>query len=278
MQTYVTNEVFNNAINKLGGQLTEVLTAMYGRDPRYPIVAADLDPALFSIFDTLNSYYKKGEKINVLDLPPGVASTDYVNARTTGTSHTDTAPGIIDEVVVARGSEANLNARMNTYSLSSALITNINALTSGTINAARTAAHDHNDSSSASREATGCHTMAAVTDLVTTLAGKVAADAIIAGINASTEGGGTPLKISKDKLPDHKDLNNVHSTGVHSIDDVDLLNGRLAVGEGAASTLTGETKAGYATHGDMISCMLTVLQHYVSTLPPGTFPCWQTVP
>lgn len=94
-------------------------------------------------------------------------------------THLLTLKGYVDDI------NTELGAIPSLYVSKTGIITDINALSTGTINNTRLQPHAHN--SLTSRDATDCHTIGSITDLSTTLGGMPTKAEIIATINASVE-------------------------------------------------------------------------------------------
>jgi len=252
----------------------------------------DISNQLNAIVISLNNYYRKGEQMRIADLPDNVASKDYVNNRTKGILYGQvTAPPIIDEVVEARDGDVNLKTQIQRYSKKVNLITDINALTSGEIDNTKVEPPAHNDTTS--RNAEDCHPIAAITDLTTDLASKVAKTSVIADINASQEKvGENPLLIDNTKVepPAHNDTTSRNAEDCHPIAAITGLQAaitglQLALNElgGRIDTEEGKTTAwetiattrGYDSFASMITCMYAALQNLLTSHPGDKPPCWQ---
>ena len=179
---YITKEEVQSLMVGVNKKLDEIYLRLFGREAAAKIALEDLDDEVLAILDS-TQFYKIGTRIREVDLPTNVATKSYVDGKTRGIVSASTAPGIIDEVVDAREGEVSLLDNLANYSEIADLITNINALSSGTINNTRLQPHAHN--SLTSRDASDTHPMAAITGLSTELGLKSYIDEIIGNINVN---------------------------------------------------------------------------------------------
>jgi hypothetical protein len=189
--------------------------------------------------------------------------------------------GIFNEIgnhiLTLKGYVNDINTELETipslYVSKTGIITDINALTSGTINNTRLQPHAHN--SLTSRDATGCHTIGAITDLTTTLSGLAGKTTIIATINASTE----PTKISGSQLAaiTHNTWTSRDASDCHPIAAITGLSAVVsAVSEHttALSDIKGTVWASFDALFDMYDNMLDAMatelhSHTGFTIPTG---------
>ena len=182
MPEYITKAEVQSLMVGINAKLDEIYLRLFGREAAAKIALEDLDDEVLAILDS-TQFYKIGTRIREVDLPTNVATKSYVDGKTRGIVSASTAPGIIDEVVDAREGEVSLLDNLANYSEITDLITNINALSSGTINNTRLQPHAHN--SLTSRDASDTHPMAAITGLSTELGRKSYIDEIIRNINVN---------------------------------------------------------------------------------------------
>jgi hypothetical protein len=182
MPNYITKAEVQALMKGINDKLDEIYLRLFGRESAEKIKLADLDDEVLAILDSTR-FYKIGTRIREVDLPTNVATKSYVDGKTRGIVSASTAPGIIDEIVDARDGEVSLSDNLANYSEITALITNINALSSGTINNTRLQPHAHN--SLTSRDASDTHPMASITGLTTELGLKSYIDEIIGNINTN---------------------------------------------------------------------------------------------
>jgi hypothetical protein len=183
MPNYITKAEVQALMKGINDKLDEIYLRLFGRESAEKIKLADLDDEVLAILDSTR-FYKIGTRIREVDLPTNVATKSYVDGKTRGIVSASTAPGIIDEIVDARDGEVSLLDNLANYSEITDLITNINALLSGTIDKERLEPHDHNTLTN--RDASDVHPLASITDLSTELGLKSYIDEIIGNINANT--------------------------------------------------------------------------------------------
>lgn len=182
MPDYITKAEVQSLMAGINAKLDKIYLRLFGREAASKISLEDLDDEVLAVLDSTR-FYKIGTRIREVDLPTNVATKSYVDGKTRGIVSAATAPGIIDEVVDAREGEVSLTDNLANYSEIADLITNINALSSGTINNTRLQPHAHN--SLTSRDASDTHPMAAITGLTTELGLKSYVDEIIGNINTN---------------------------------------------------------------------------------------------
>jgi hypothetical protein len=183
MPEYITKAEVQSLMVGINAKLDEIYLRLFGRESASKIMLDDLDDEVLAVLDS-TQFYKIGTRIREVDLPTNVATKSYVDGKTRGIVSAATAPGIIDEVVDAREGEVSLTDNLANYSEIADLITNINALSSGTIDNTRLQPHAHN--SLTSRDASDTHPMAAITGLTTELGLKSYINELIGNINANT--------------------------------------------------------------------------------------------
>lgn len=183
MPNYITKEEVQSLMVGINAKLDEIYLRLFGRESASKISLEDLDDEVLAILDS-TQFYKIGTRIREVDLPTNVATKSYVDGKTRGIVSAATAPGIIDEVVDAREGEVSLLDNLANYSEITDLITNINALLSGTIDKERLEPHDHNTLTN--RDASDVHPLASITDLSTELGLKSYIDEIIGNINTNS--------------------------------------------------------------------------------------------
>lgn len=257
-------------------KIADLQLAIYGYSPNFPIPLSALSTEITSLYDP-TLYYKKGEAINARDLPTGIASTAYVDARVRGTTSLVPATTAIDELVAARQGQVTLLANLGLYSTKAGLITNINALTSGTINAARIAQLAH--SSLSGNSSSDCHSEGAITNLTTDLGNKANKATIIAEINASTElvSPGVDLVIAKGKTQPHahNDLTTRIVADAHDISSITGLGAAISGAGAANAAIAAAIPPGYADLKSYLDCMNVLLDKYYDSLAVPERPvCW----
>jgi hypothetical protein len=176
-----------------------------------------------------------------------------------------------------KGYVDDINTELETipslYVSKTGVITDINALTTGTINNTRLQPHAHN--SLTNRDATGCHTIGAITDLTTTLSGLAGKTTIIATINASTE----PTKISGSQLAaithntwTSRDASDCHP--IAAITGLSAVASAVSTHTTALSDIKGTAWASFDAlfdmYDDMLDAMATELHSHTGfTIPTG---------
>jgi hypothetical protein len=263
---YLTKAEFQGYRATVDSTINAIQLKIYGRDPDEPIGYAQLDSTLQNLITTLpNTYYAKGTVIRTSDLPVNVATKAYVQSLTKGVTYNAvTAPTIIDEVVVARGGQDNLKAYIDTFSTKAGLITNINALSTGTIDKERCEVHDHNDLTN--RDATDCHPQSAITSLATDLGNLTPKATIISVINDSEELeqiSGTLVELSGIV---HNTLDGRAGEGIsdcHSMTVITGLDGAISGLDGRIGDLESAISGAIGTHlslADALKCIVDVIE------------------
>jgi len=267
---YVTKNEVLGTFNTINNQLKDLNLAILGYDPALPITLSSLGSDVTAFYNPAK-FYQKGEPIAVSDLPT-VPTKAYIDGRTRGVTSLVTATQMIDEVVAARESEVSLLTNLGNYSLKTALITNINALSSGTINKTRTEPQDHNDLTN--RTIADAHPTSAITNLDTTLGTKTANATILASINASTEV--TKIAATQIQAISHSLLDDTSAADCHPTSAITNLDTGLAVGAAAKTEidilLAG---TGYASLDAIVDCLRRYLQNIDGIGLPNAPICWE---
>lgn len=264
---FMTHSEFTAYRTTIDEKISDMQLTVYGRNPDYPIVLADLGTDVMAYINPAQ-YYLKGSLISAKDLPPNIVTMEYILPKIKGAVSAVWAYDAIDEVVAARETKASLLTNLGYYSKKADLITNINALGSGTINAARVTPPAHNDTTS--RDATGCHPISAITDLTTTLSGKAPSATIIATINATSE----PTLIEADHLA-YKAHTHPQSDITNLVTDLSTITGAVSdLQTAVGSILTG----GYATTDEYFDCLYSIIVAMAGLISYTLPACWKVRP
>lgn len=182
-----------------------------------------------------------------------------------------------EHLLTLKGYVNDINTELETipslYVSKTGIITDINALTSGTINNARLQPHAHN--SLTSRDATSCHPIGAIADLSTTLSGMPTKAAIIATINASTEAtkiSGTQLAAITHNTWTSRDAEDCHP--IAAITGLSAVASAVSTHTTALSDIKGTVWASFDALFDMYDNMLDAMatelhRHTGFTIPTG---------
>jgi len=271
MEYVLKNEV-TGTFSTINKQLSDLNLAILGYDPSLPLSLADLGSDITAYYNPAK-FYQKGEPIAVSDLPT-VPTKAYIDGRTRGVTSLVTATQMIGEVVAARESEVDLVTNLGNYSLKTGLITNINALSSGTINKARTEPQDHN--SLTNRTIADAHPTSAITNLDTTLGTKTANATILATINASTEV--TKIDPTQIQPISHLDLDDTSSADCHPTSAITNLDTGLAAGADAKTQIDNVLSGtGYASLDEIVDCLRRYLQNIDGVGLPNAPICWEII-
>lgn len=268
MENILKDEV-KGFINTTNTRLTSLEQAIYGYNPNTPLSLSDLGSDITSYYSP-SQFYKKGEPIASRDLPT-VPTKAYVDSRTRGLLTSVLGYQAIDEIVNARESQTNLVTNLGRYSLKTGLITNINALSSGTIDKERLEPQDHNTLTN--RNTADAHPTSAITSLDTTIGLKTDKSTILATINSSTE----VTKIDPDQIQPipHSDLSGTSDADSHPISAITGLTAALASGESALDAINAVlTATGYSSLADLFECVRDYLEAIDGVGLPSKPVCW----
>jgi hypothetical protein len=182
-------------------------------------------------------------------------------------THLLTLKGYVDDI------NTELATIPSLYVSKTGIITDINALSTGTINNTRLQPHAHN--SLTSRDATGCHTIGAITDLTTTISGLAGKSTIIATINASAEA--TKISVSQLAAITHNTWTSRDASDCHpqaAITGLSTVVSSVGTHTAALSDIKGTSWASFDAlfdmYDDMLDAMATELHSHTGfTIPVG---------
>lgn len=263
----LTRAEFNGFSSKINSRISALQTASLTFEKEYPISLSDLGSDITTLWNP-SQYWLKGEPIT--RGLSGVVDLDYVTSRTVGEVNTTYDFNLaIDELVNAREGKTSFIENLHLYSLKTELITNINAISTGTINKARQEPHDHNDTTL--RDATGCHSISDITDLTDTLADLTEDDSVIEDINDSLES--TKILVSQIDTIDHTDhISDRDSSNCHEMTAITDLMTEIQKGTDAAAYILASL-GGYASLLLAVQC---IFEYILALDPTEAFapPCW----
>jgi hypothetical protein len=263
---YLTRTELNGFKNKTELNIASLTTAAKTFTKRYPIALTDLGSDITSFWNTTN-YYAKNSPIDTRSLV-GIPTKAYVDSVTE--SGTEYAYNIIDECVLARQGKLTILSNLGNYAKKANLITDINALT-GVIDKERCQVHDHNDTTL--RNATGCHIIADITGLTSTLSDLAEDATIINSINLSAEG--TKILPSQIQTLSHAtNVSDQTENNCHPITAITGLVAELQKGIDAKNDITVTN----GTYANLLALFQCIIQYIQAIDPTETYapPEWIT--